>query len=100
MDTTRDPDAELAAERLAGEVADVEASIALVASGVATSITLTSLRFGQQLAASLKAHAARQGADVEASFWPEDDRCDLHISRTPGYDAVGRDEARQVAANG
>jgi hypothetical protein len=69
------------AERLASEVADVEAAIALVRSGVATTITLTSLRFAQQLSDSLAAGAAAQGVRLEASFWPEDDLGDLLVSR-------------------
>jgi len=55
-------------ERLASEVADVEAAIALVRSGVATTITLTSLRL---LSSSLTAceSGGRQGVRLEASFW-------------------------------
>ena len=81
--TSPDP----AAQRLASEVADVEASIALVASGMATEITLTGLRFGPQLAARLKARAASEGVDLEASFWPEEDCCDLRVGRMRGRDA-------------
>lgn len=77
------------AERLASEVADVEAAIALVRSGVATTITLTSLRFAQQLSDSLAAGAAAQGVRLEASFWPEDDLGDLLVSRIEGGEAGG-----------
>ena len=87
--TTRDP----AAERLASEVADVRASIALVHAGVATSITLTGLRFGRQLAQSLRNSAASQGVTLEASFWPEDDSGDLRVGvmRRPAADGPAAD---------
>lgn len=70
-----------ATERLASEVADVRASIAMIRSGVATNITLTGLRFSQQLAERLGAAAAAQGVLLEASFWPEEENGDLHVSR-------------------
>ena len=92
METNRATATDPASDRLIGEVADVEASISLVASGVASSITLTGLRFGQQLAARLRARAATQGVDIEASFWPEDDICDLRVSKMPD------DSASQTAA--
>jgi hypothetical protein len=78
-----------AEERLASEVADVRASIALVHSGVATSITLTGLRFGQQLADRLGATAAGQGVRLEASFWPEEESGDLQITRIAEPDPAG-----------
>jgi hypothetical protein len=80
METTRATGPDAAAERLIGEVADVEASIALVSSGVASRVTLTGLRFGQQVAERLGAVAARQGVDLEASFWPDDTACDIRVS--------------------
>ena len=70
-----------AAERLAGEVADVRASIALVEGGVASRITLTGTRFGRQVAAQLAPLAGRNGVHLEASIWPEDDACDITVSR-------------------
>jgi hypothetical protein len=79
MDTTRATTLDPTTERLASEVADVRASIALVHSGVATSVTLTGLRFGQQLAQSLRKAAASQGVTLEASFWPEEDGGDLRV---------------------
>jgi hypothetical protein len=81
METTSTTHLDPAAERLAGELADVRASIALVGSGVASSITLTGLRFGQQLAESLRETAAWQGVGLETTFWPDDDQGDLHVSR-------------------
>ena len=81
MDTNKTTTIDPATERLASEVADVRASIALVQSRVAASITLTGLRFSQQLADRLGAGAASQGVRLEASFWPEDDLGDLTVSR-------------------
>jgi hypothetical protein len=96
MDTTETTASDPAAQRLASEVADVEASIALVVSGVATEVTLTGLRFGPQLAADLKARAASEGVDLEASFWPEEDCCDLRVSRMDGRDTAGETVATHV----
>jgi hypothetical protein len=79
METIRTTTLDPATERLASEVADVRASIALVHSGVATSVTLTGLRFGQQLAQSLRNAAASQGVTLEASFWPEEESGDLRV---------------------
>jgi hypothetical protein len=73
-----------ATERLASEVADVRASIAMIRSGVATNITLTGLRFSQQLAERLGAAAAAQGVLLEASFWPEEENGDLHVTTLAG----------------
>jgi hypothetical protein len=84
METTSIPHPDLTAERLAGELADVQASISLVNSGVAASITLTGLRFGRQLAESLREAAAGQGVLLEATFWTDDDRGDIHVSRPAG----------------
>jgi hypothetical protein len=86
MESTRETPPDLATERLAAEVADIEASVAMVASGAASHITLTGLRFGQQVAERLSASAARHGVHLEASFWPEDSVCDVHISRAVGAD--------------
>ncbi len=94
MDTTRATTLDPATERLASEVADVRASIALVHSGVATSVTLTGLRFGRQLAQSLRNAATRQGVTLEASFWPEEDSGDLRVSATSrAADSPARDAA-------
>jgi hypothetical protein len=81
MDASNGTAQDLAAEKLAGEVADVEASISLVATGVASQITLTGLRFGQQVADRLAPAAALRGVEVLASFWPEDTVADVHVSR-------------------
>jgi hypothetical protein len=70
-----------AAERLASEVSDVQASITLVATGIATRITLTSLRFGREVAEHLQAAAAGQGVVLEASFRPDEHACDVSVTR-------------------
>jgi len=88
MDTTRNAKADPAQERLASELADVRASIALVQAGVATSITLTSMRFGHELADGLGADAAGQGVRLEASFGLAEDSGDLHVSLIEGQDSV------------
>jgi hypothetical protein len=82
METVTETRPDLATERLAGELADVKASIELVSTGVASRITLTGLRFGQQVAERMSAAAARRGVDLEASFWPEETVCDIRVSRT------------------
>jgi hypothetical protein len=86
MESIKDGTPDLTTEKLAGELADVEASIALVASGVASSITLTGLRFGQQLVDRLGPSAARDGVELEASFWPEESACDVHIRKAGQID--------------
>jgi hypothetical protein len=86
MESRTETSPDLATEKLAAEVADVEASIAMVASGAASHITLTGLRFGQQVTERLAASAAKQGVHLEASFWPEDSVCDVHISRAADED--------------
>jgi hypothetical protein len=77
----QEADLDLAAAKLAGELADVEASIALVSTGVATRVTLTGMRFGRQVRDRLQPAATRQGVTLEASFWPEDDLCDISIAK-------------------
>ncbi len=84
MEQINDQAFRLAEDRLAGELADLEASIELVSTGVATRITLTGLRFGQQLTERFRRQAALRGIQLEASFWPEDTACDVHVSRARG----------------
>ena len=81
-----------ARERLVGELADLEASIALVADGAVSSVTLTSLRFGRQLAEQYGARAALAGVELEATFWPEDAICDLRIRRAEKIDGADKVE--------
>jgi hypothetical protein len=71
-------------QRLAGEVADVQASVEMVAAGIAESMTLSGLRFSRQLVARLGPAAAERGVALEATFWPDDDLADVHVTRAAG----------------
>jgi hypothetical protein len=82
MEHRNAPELDPAVERLAGELAEVEASIILVSSGVANRVTLTGLRFGRVVADRLGADAASRGVEVEASFWPEDEVADISVTRS------------------
>jgi hypothetical protein len=65
--------------RLTSEVAEVEAAIALVSSGAALSVTLSGLRFGEQVARRFAAEAGLKGIALEPIVWPEDEGCDLIV---------------------
>ena len=67
--------------RLSSEIAEVEGAIALVASGSASRITLTGLRFGEEVARRFRAEAAAKGLRLEPIPWPEDAGCDLIVRR-------------------
>jgi hypothetical protein len=67
--------------RLISEVVEVEAAIALVASGSASSVTVSGLRFGEQVARRFRAEAAAKGIRLEPILWPEDAGCDLVVRR-------------------
>ncbi len=84
MQTIQQSGSELAAERLAAELADVHAAIVLVESGTATRVTFTGLRFGRAVAQRLSGPAAEAGVAIETSWWPEDDACDVRVSRADG----------------
>jgi hypothetical protein len=75
------PDPEETRHRLVSEVAEVESAIALVASGAASRITLSGLKFGEQLARRFHAEAQASGIMLEPLLWPEDVGCDLTIRR-------------------
>ena len=81
-------------EHLAGEIADVTASIELVRTGVADRITLTGMRFGQELTERLRPSAASRGVSLEASFWPDDSLADVLVSRA---DAAAATDAKADA---
>lgn len=66
-------------ERLQSELEETEAAIALVASGSASRVTLTSFRFGEELVAGLQSRAAGRGVVLEAIPWPEDAGCDVVV---------------------
>jgi hypothetical protein len=65
--------------RLTSEVAEVEAAIALVSSGAALSVTLSGLRFGEQVAKRFAEEAGLKGIALEPIVWPEDEGCDLIV---------------------
>jgi hypothetical protein len=76
---TATPDPEETRRRLSSEVAEVESAIALVASGAASRITLTGLRFGEQLARRFQADAQSKGVRLDPLPFPEDAGCDLIV---------------------
>jgi hypothetical protein len=59
----------------------VESAIALIASGAASRVTLTGLRFGEELARRFRSTAASNGLRLEPIIWPEDAGCDLIVRR-------------------
>jgi hypothetical protein len=81
---TNDPDLAGPLEtqrRLASEITEVESAIALVASGSASTVTLSGLRFGEQVTQRFLAEAAARGVVLDPILWPEDDGCDLTVRR-------------------
>ena len=78
---TATPDPEETRRRLTSEVAEVESAMALVASGAASRITLTGLRFGDQVAQRFSADARSKGLRIEPLPWPDDAGCDLIVRR-------------------
>jgi hypothetical protein len=78
---TTTPDPEETGRRLTSEVAEVESAIALVASGSASRVTLTGLKFGEQVARRFRAEAHSKGVVLEPIPWPEDAGCDLIVRR-------------------
>lgn len=75
------PDSEETRRRLASEVAEVESAIELVASGAASRMTLSGLKFGEQVAKHFRAEAQAKGIRLEPILWPEDAGCDLIVRR-------------------
>jgi hypothetical protein len=67
--------------RLTSEVVEVETAIALVASGSASRVTVSGLRFGEQVARRFRAEATARGIGLEPIPWPEDAGCDLVVRR-------------------
>jgi hypothetical protein len=83
-DETRPPatvDTDETKRRLTSEVANVESAIELVASGSASRITITGLRFGEQLSRRFGAEARAMGLRLEPLPWPDDAGCDLLVRR-------------------
>ena len=75
------PDPDETRRRLPSEVAEVETAIDLVASGPASSVTLSGLKFGEELARHFHAEAQSRGLRLEPIPWPEDAGCDLIVRR-------------------
>jgi len=67
--------------RLASEITEVERAISFVASGSASMVTLSGLRFGEQVTRRFLAEAAVRGVVLEPIFWPEDVGFDLTVRR-------------------
>lgn len=76
---TATPDPEETRRRLTSEVAEVESAIALVASGSATRITLTGLKFGEEVAKRFRADARSKGVRLDPLPFPDDAGCDLIV---------------------
>ena len=67
--------------RLTSEISEVEGAIAMVASGSASRVTLTGMKFGEQLARRFLEEARSKGLLLEPIIWPEDAGCDLIVRR-------------------
>jgi hypothetical protein len=76
---TATPDPEETRRRLTSEVAEVESAIALVASGAASRITLSGLKFGEEVARRFRADARSKGVLIDPIPFPEDAGCDLIV---------------------
>ena len=84
MSQASGPDAsgrQTTAQRLASEIREVEAAIALVRSGAATTVSLAGLRFAEPVVRELAAEAERDGIALEPVYWPEDSGCDVTVRR-------------------
>jgi hypothetical protein len=75
------PDPDETRRRLAAEMQEVSGALALVASGEASRVTLSGLRFGDELTARFSADAEAAGIRLEPLFWPDDSGCDLVVRR-------------------
>lgn len=75
------PDPGETRRRLSSEVTEIEGAIAMVRAGAASRITLTGLKFGEELARRFHADAEAKGIRLEPIPWPEDAGCDLIVRR-------------------
>jgi len=75
------PDSDETLRRLTSEIAEVKSAIALVASGSASRVTLTGLRFGEAVASRFREEAQSNGVGIEPLPWPDDAGCDLVVER-------------------
>jgi hypothetical protein len=84
MSQANGPDAserQTTAQRLASEIREVQAAIALVRSGAATTVSLAGLRFAEPVVRELAAEAERDGIALVPIYWPEDAGCDVTVRR-------------------
>ena len=79
---TATPGPEETRRRLTSEVAEVESAISLVASGAASRITLSGLKFGEEVAKRFRADAQSKGVRLDPLPFPDDAGCDLIVRRT------------------
>lgn len=87
MSQANGPDAserQTTAQRLASEIREVQAAIALVRSGAATTVSLAGLRFAEPVVRELAAEAKLDGIVLEPIYWPEDAGCDVTVRRFDG----------------
>lgn len=75
------PDSEETLRRLTSEVTELESAITLVASGQATRVTVSGLRFGEALADRFREEATAKGIHIQPLPWPDDAGCDLMLER-------------------
>jgi hypothetical protein len=68
-----------ATDRLTAELADVRAAIELVATGVATGVTLTGMHFGRQVTRRLARSAEGVGVHLDTSLWPDEEMADIRV---------------------
>ena len=76
---TATPNPDETRRRLTSEVAEVESAIALVASGTASRITLSGLKFGEEVAKRFRADARSKGVRIDPIPFPDDAGCDLIV---------------------
>jgi hypothetical protein len=72
-------DPSIATRRLDVEIGEVRAAMALVATGRASRVGLTGLRFGPELLERLRGEADRAGVRLVEEPWPDDAGCSLSV---------------------
>ena len=66
-------------DQLAHELNLVESSIALLAAGVASRVTISQLRFGEQILPTVQSSARKHGLIARALWHVQDDGCDIAV---------------------
>jgi len=79
----RDTSASVARE-IDRELAEVEAAIALVRSGAAAEVSVTNLRFGEEMLRQIHERGGDRGVRLDPIPLPEDIGCDLRVRRSDG----------------